>query len=809
MNRFIVIIAFAISSLYSYAHNDGTQCYHKDPKGTAREKTAYFYHLDLDIKLKELESRVEGTATYDFHYLRKEIDTLFLDAVEFDVTSVKINSESVGYRVDSAGIVIRLPKAKKDTNVLEIKYSCYPKRGIYFLNWNNPDPIAKKQIWTQGQGIDNRHWIPGFDDVSDLLTVTSHINFNKKYPLVSNGDLIDTKELPDNTKTWTYRMTKPHALYLIMIGAGDYKVKKSKTKNNITLEQYYYPELEAHFNATYEHSEVMMDWFEQETGVHFPWGKVYRNVPTQDFLYGAMENTTSTIFTDYMHQDTRSALERAYIGVNAHELAHQWFGDFITERSGKHHWLHESFATHYSKRFLSHLRGTDEFDWIRKGERDAIFSAGKVNSLPIANSQSGSSRHYPKGSFVLDMLRNELGNENYRKSITYYLRKFGHKNVETNDLIASIYEATGRNVSNFFDQWIYRGGEPELKVDYTVNNKSLHLTTHQFQATIEDVSIFDMSMELLIQYKDKSTEVKTVHIHRLRDTFTLPLSKNDSVQFVLLDPDMKFLRKINYKSGVAYDLDILKHSTSTMARLEAAERLKSADWNQKKKEYLDAYHNETSPLIKKELVSQISTEDSSEVVSDILYHAYKDKHFLVRREAINATFFRFPEIKNLMVESTQDSSYVNIEQAVNKLIALYPNETNQWIQSISTLKGSSNNLSILHNTLILKQNNKTSLEYQKALSKLKYLASPSYEFRTRVSAMQILQNNNIFDEEICSGLLQGTQYFNPMIRNTALNYLAAFKSEYSGMIDKVISSYKFRNEKEKKQLVQTLNKMTK
>lgn len=791
------------------AQNDNIHCYHNDIHGRTREKTVYFFNLNLDLKLKELESKVEGKATYQFYYQRKEIDTLFVDAIEFDVQSVKINAQIVNYRVDSAGITIILPKNKKDTSVLEIQYSCYPRRGIYFLNWNNPDPIAKKQIWTQGQGIDNRHWVPGFDDVSDLLTVTSTINFNKKYPLVSNGNLISVKELPDNTKTWTYKMTKPHALYLNMIAAGDYKIKVQKSKNNVVLEQYYYPELENQFNATYQHSEAMMDWFENEIGVNFPWGKVYRNVPTQDFLFGAMENTTSTIFTDYMHQDSRAALERAYIGVNAHELAHQWFGDLITERAPKHHWLHESFATHYSKKFLENLRGESEFDWIRKGERDAIFNAGKNNSFPVANSQAGSPRHYPKGSFVLDMLRNELGNENYRKSITYYLKKFGHKNVETNDLLASIYEATGRNVDWFFDQWIYRGGEPELLVNIDTKGQVLKINTEQIQNKTNDISNFKMNMDVHVMYKNNTIEKHSILVQNTFDTFNIKLKSTDSVKIVTIDPNMKFIRKINYNKNPTYLLDILKSSPSVFARLEAIESLKSLDWNSKKMAFMNAYHAETSPLIKKEILSQISKKDSGEIESDILFHGFKDPNHLVRREAILNTYYRFPVLKEILIASTNDSSYYNIEYAVNKLIELYPNEKEKWIATIQDLNGSSNNLAVLYPTLILTHSNKESREYANAVKKLKYLASPSFEFRTRVAAMQTLQSKNIIDEEITRSLLQGATYFHPQIRNTALNYLKIIKLEHSTVYFNSLANYTFKNEKERTQFFHSLNLLTK
>ncbi|MCD8528580.1 MAG: hypothetical protein LRY27_01020 [Chitinophagales bacterium] len=105
----------------------------------------------------------------------------------------------------------------------------------------------------------------------------------------------------------------------------------------------------------------------------------------------------------------REALERDYVNTNAHELTHQWFGDYITEWSGTHHWLHESFATYYAKKFSQSITSKDSYDWVRYNEMLSGLSADEKNDIPIAHSKAGSSRHYPKGSFIIDMLSDAAG----------------------------------------------------------------------------------------------------------------------------------------------------------------------------------------------------------------------------------------------------------------------------------------------------------------------------------------------------------------------------------------------------------------
>lgn len=794
-------ILFLCITLISYslqAHND-ISCRPHDVNGRAREKTVSLKDLTLYIHLHEKESKVAGRAVYKYTYLRPEIDTLFLDAIQFQVKSLKINNNPVDFKTDSAGITIILPKNKSKENTLDIEYECFPSRGIYFINWNNPDPLAKKQIWTQGQGIDNRHWIPGFDDVANLLFCKTHITFNKNYPLVSNGDLIKVVKNADSTsKTWSYEMKKPHALYLIMIAGGDYKFKKQKSKNGVILEQYYYPELENEFEATYAKSEEMMDWFEKEIGIDYAWGKIYRNVPTQDFLFGAMENTTSTIFTDFMHVDKRSAVERDYMGVNAHELAHQWFGDLITERNPTHHWLHESFATHYSKWFLYHTFGKDKYDQIRKGERDGAFNASRYNDFPVAHSQGGSARHYPKGSYVLDMLRHELGNENYRKVIQIYLDKYKHGNVETNNLYESIYEVLGRNLDWFFDQWVFKGGEPVLQINRTIDKNKVKLNIYQVHKKNDVIKNFRLPLDIHIQYSNKEEEIKSYTITKDSTEINFELNRND-ISLITVDPDAKLLRKIGYESDLETEFNILKTSPYSMARIEAVERLKSMDWALKSDVFEAWFSQEKNTLVKTEILEHLPKENTDAKAWSIIKMGMQDANHLVRRFAMNGIHTANDSIKPLLIAAQSDTSYINIEVATKKLLKLYPKESSKWLEAISKLSGINRNLELLYWSEILTKSkeDKQSENFKNAKKRLTYLASETFNFRIRTEAMDVLIAEKEISESLINSMIQGSLYFHPQMRNRSITYLNHLKKEFPDAFKTVFEKYPFKSEKDK------------
>ncbi len=425
MKNTLSVIILLLTFFSLTAQNDEFNCLIIDHKGEIREHNVDFEKLVLNIKFDIKESVVMGLAEYEFKPIRAEINHLFLDAPGINIVYARLNGKEIQYKEVAGGISLEFPNALTWDNSysLKIKYLAQPKKGLYFLGWNDKSQRARKQIWTQGQGIDNRHWIPSYDGVNDKLLTETKITFETGYEVISNGNLISKTFNDNNTTTWHYAMAKRHALYLMMIAIGEYDYRDYMSNSGIVSRQYYYKDRVDAEKTTYRYSNKMMNWFESELNVPYQW-EIYRNVPVQNFMYGAMENTSSTIFTDYYLQNEREALERSYVGTNAHELAHQWFGDYITEWSGSSHWLHESFATHYSKQFLRTVNGEDDYKWACRGEQNASLRAAKKNDLPVAHTSSGSARHYPKGSFVLDMLRYVVGEEEYKKTVTDYLNRF-------------------------------------------------------------------------------------------------------------------------------------------------------------------------------------------------------------------------------------------------------------------------------------------------------------------------------------------------------------------------------------------------
>lgn len=796
--QIITSLVVAFYSNYTAAQAD-LECYQKDPKGRYREHNLDLYKMHLDVRFDVMKKEVYGKVLYHFKPLQDKVDTVFLDAIEMQVHKiVGTNGEAMKYKSDSAGITIFFDAKsalKNDfSNHFEIQYTARPQKGLYFIGWDDTFNLSQKQIWSQGQGIDNRHWIPSYDDGNDKLITGLTVHFDSTYQVISNG--LMTKKINDpvnkKMKIWTYEMTFPHASYLVMLGIGKYKSKEMVSGkaggNQVKNIQYYYPEREASFNSTYQYSNEMMDWMQKELNTNYHWNKVYRNVPVQDFMFGAMENTMATVFTDLYHQDPRSALERNYIGVNAHELTHQWFGDLVTEWSGTHHWLHESFATHYSKHFIKHQLGEYEFEKSRWDEMNGAIEADKANDLPIAHTEAGSQRHYPKGSIVLDMMRYVLGNEQYRKAITYYLSKHQLKNVDSHDLYISIMESLGINLDWFFNEWVYRGGSPKMKIQYTQspNKKETMVRIEQTHNKSGEIKNFTMPIEIEVHYQDGTRDSITGWMKGDVDTFFIKSQNPMDVSFVLVDGRNQILKRAQFDRSMASLKNQSISSPYFISRFEAIYAMRDSSIESKKDALLKAFDREEFLYSKLNIINQLAKDSADADIEKFMLKAIKDKHHQVRREVLQNYGVKRASFKSSLIEVLKDTSYFNIKTALEILCKTDSNSFRTYTDMTRPLLGFNRNIEITRHKILAREMKKINDQnYIKHLDSLIFIASKSFEFRTRVNAIEAIDELGELKASFLPVLFDGCVSFNGRLNGPAKATLKNFmsKANYTGLIE--------------------------
>ena len=249
-------------------------------------------------------------------------------------------------------------------------------------------------------------------------------------------------------------MEKPISSYLLAVAAGKYDSKMVESKTGDLIKLYFKPEDSLKVEPTYRYSSEIFDFLEDEIGLAYPWQE-YDQIPAQDFLYGGMENTGATIFSASFVTDSTGFKDRNYVNVNAHELAHQWFGNLVTESSGDHHWLHEGFATYYALLVEKEIFGEDYYYWKLYESAEQLkekSDSGKGESLlyPKASSLT----FYQKGAWALHILREQIGDEAFRTGIKNYLELYSFKNVTTDNFLAEMEAASGQDLSGFKQDWL-------------------------------------------------------------------------------------------------------------------------------------------------------------------------------------------------------------------------------------------------------------------------------------------------------------------------------------------------------------------
>lgn len=415
-----------------------------------RQDKVDFTHADVFISINPLSKQLEGTVVYTFKTLEK-VSSFFLDAKGMEFSTVLLNDKKVKYDIEGNKITLFKKLRKNSTNKLVLNYKVKPSQAVYFIGWDQQD--ANAQIWTQGQGKYTSHWLPSFDDMTEKVEFDLQFTFDKKYDVIANGALKKT-DISGDLKTWNYDMAAPMSSYLVAFAIGNYNQKSERSNSGIPLEMYYYHLDSLKVEPTYRYSKQIFDFLETEIGIPYPWQN-YKQIPVRDFLYAGMENTGTTIFSNAYVIDSMAFVDKNYLYINAHELAHQWFGNLVTEKDASHHWLQEGFATYYAYLSEKEVFGDDYFYWKlyeTAQQLKELSIAGKGQAL--TNPKASSLTFYEKGAWALLMLREQLGEKDYKKGIEEYLRKYEFQNVTIPQFMASMEAVSGLDLTEFVRIWL-------------------------------------------------------------------------------------------------------------------------------------------------------------------------------------------------------------------------------------------------------------------------------------------------------------------------------------------------------------------
>jgi aminopeptidase N len=536
-------------------------------------------HLRLECSFDWDSRTVTASATHDLRALRSGVRAVELDAVGLEVKSVALgDGRPLGFETFPGKLRIDLGKearAGEDVRIA-IAYRARPARGVYFQRPGKDSPDTPKQVWTQGESEEARHWIPCFDHPSDKLTTEVLVAAPAPMVAISNGKLLSSEPRGDG-RVFHFLQDRPHTTYLITVVVGEFAVWKGDA-GGIPLAAYVPLDRAADAARSFELTADMMEFFNSRTGYRYPWAK-YDQVCASGFPFGGMENTSATTLTENTLHDERAALDVSSMGLVAHELAHQWFGDLVTCKDWGDIWLNESFATFFANLYTEHRLGWDEglyerFEDARQYKREDRGRYRRPLSTRSWKSPEDlfDAHSYPKGGLILNMLRHVLGEEGFRAGIKLYLERNAFRSVETADFRIAMEDATGMSLGWFFDQWVHRGGHPHFRVAWSwdASARAVQIDVEQIQKTDDLTPLFRVPVGLAITTPSGRAEHRA-WVSERKHSFTYPAAERP--RLVRFDPGDWVLEDIEFEKSKEELLYQLEHDPDMLGRREAAEAL--------------------------------------------------------------------------------------------------------------------------------------------------------------------------------------------------------------------------------------------
>ncbi len=502
-------------------------------------------HYRFELSLTDQSDAISCKATILVKFI-VPVDQLTLDLTSvkgskgMQVTSVTEKDTTVEYSHQQNKIVIKLSRKAKTEEIrsFTIAYNGIPSDGLII----SKTKYGQRSFFADNWPNRGHNWLPCIDDPADKATVEFIVTAPQHYQVVSNGVLIEETNLADNKKLTHWKEDVPIATKVMVIGAADFAVSLAGVVDNcIPVYSWVYPQNRDDGFYDYALATDILPFFIKTVG---PYGyKKLANVQSKT-TFGGLENANTIFYSEKSVTGTRKSESTI-----AHEIAHQWFGNMATEKSFAHLWLSEGFATYFSILYFENKYGKDTATSMLKEDREQVIAFAKKSDKAVVDDdpdfmQLLNANSYQKGGWILHMLRSQLGDSIFHKSIKTYYATYAGRNADTKDLQKIVEKVSGKDLSVFFQQWLYTPGIPglEVKWNYSIKEKKLLVTVKQLQNPV-----FEFPLEIGIRLAAGKTIFETMRLSQQTQTFSFSLKEKP--QKILLDPNTSLLFYGNTPAG--------------------------------------------------------------------------------------------------------------------------------------------------------------------------------------------------------------------------------------------------------------------
>ena len=644
----------------------------------------------LDLSFDWDSAYVHGKATIQAKPYFYATDQLLLNANGFRINNVSLvnsyDKKPLLYTYDGKILSITLDKVyNNDQNyTVFIDYVAMPNklkigedisssgdRGMYFINLDGKEKNKPKQIWTQGETECNSNWFPTINDTQEKMTQELNITVPNDFVSLSNGTLEFSTLNGDGTRTDSWRQEQVHSTYLTMLAVGNFTITKDKWRNK-EVNYYTEPAYASTAKLVFGNTPQMMEFFSVKLGVDYPWDK-YSQIVVRDFVSGAMENTSATVFYEGLNMSEGQYIDQNQDDIISHELFHHWFGDLVTAESWANLPLNESFATYAEYLWDEFKNGRDHADF--KGFQDMSIYIGNKSkdNVDVIRFDYADREHmfdeisYQKGGRIIHMLRKTVGDAAFFKALNLYLTRNAYKSAEIHDLRLVFEEVTGTDMNWFFNQWFLSSGHPVLDIQnaFDPERKEVSVTIRQNQ-DLSKTPLYRIPLAIDIYFNGK-VERKEIVLDKQKQSFIFPVAALPDL--VNVDAEKYILAEKSEVKTLQQYIFQYEHAPLFMDRLEAVIMLlQKKEESLSKKTLITAFKDKNWVIRNTALIvmEYLSNQERTSVYEQIKELALKDGNSQVRASAVEilGKYFRSMDNRTVFAITAKDKSLA-VKKATN------------------------------------------------------------------------------------------------------------------------------------------------
>jgi aminopeptidase N len=507
-------------------------------------------HFDVNLIFNDSLTELTSITTEVTILVRKnDVSVIDLDFGKMPVKTVTVDGTSARFEQhdDKLDVYLAHPANEKQQLKIAVTYSGKPADGLILKNDRDGLPSAIGDNWPDRV----HHWIPCFDHPSAKASVRFTVTAPAKDDVTANGVMESKKDNGKATRTWIYTEKNPISPYNMVVAVGqfaDAQLKVKKVRSAIPILYYVTHSDGAVAEKGFSSAPASVDLFSRLVAP-YPYGKLALIVGATRF--GGMENANTIVFAPDLFKDFASKKPRGVRynipsgveGVVAHEIAHQWFGDSVTEATWADLWLSEGFATYFAGLFLERYESKVAFRAYMKDNAQEYFAYEKQTRTPIHDTETEdlfallNKNNYEKGSWVLHELRGILGDKSFFAGLKIYYNAHKGGTATSEDLREAFEKASGKDLKDFFTRWIYRAGHPVYKISWTrVNAKTIELKLDQSQP--DEAFLMPVTVEITTARGKRRVRVTPTGKTTLMKVQSLKPAK------IIIDPDEFILKEV-------------------------------------------------------------------------------------------------------------------------------------------------------------------------------------------------------------------------------------------------------------------------